>query len=71
MRISTGSLHARPKNETPAGRPETNPMGTLMSGYPAMAAGPALLPPSSRSPLMWSVTQGRSRVGATTASSRC
>jgi hypothetical protein len=27
-----GSLHARPKNETPTGKPKTNPAGTVTSG---------------------------------------
>lgn len=26
------SLHARPKNETPTGNPNTNPAGTVISG---------------------------------------
>src|ERR1700682_673001 len=44
-RINTGSLHARPKNEIPTGKPNTNPAGTLMFGYPATAAGADLPPP--------------------------
>ena len=27
-----GSLHARPKNEIPTGKPKTNPAGTVISG---------------------------------------
>ena len=30
--IKTGSLHARPKNEIPTGRPRKNPAGTVMCG---------------------------------------
>ena len=32
MRIRVGSLHARPKNETPTGRPWTKPAGTVTLG---------------------------------------
>ena len=42
--ISAASLHARPKNESPTGRPKMNPMGTLMLGYPATAGRLELLP---------------------------
>ena len=37
MRISVGSLHARPKNEIPTGSPNAKPAGTVMCGYPATA----------------------------------
>ena len=43
-RISVGSAHARPMNERLTGRPHAWPIGTLMLGYPATAAG-VLLPP--------------------------
>jgi len=29
---SVGSLHARPKNEMPTGKPKMNPAGTVISG---------------------------------------
>ena len=44
--INVGSLHARPKNETPTGIPKTNPAGTLIFGYPATAASDELPPVS-------------------------
>ena len=65
--MSTGSLQARPKNEMPTGRPKTNPIGTVMWGYPAMAAG-VELPPTSWSPSTWSVRNAGPPVGATRAS---
>lgn len=37
--MSTGSDQARPKKESPTGRPCTFPMGMVMLGYPAQAAG--------------------------------
>ena len=43
--MSVGSLHARPKNDSPTGNPCTSPAGTVMFGYPATAAYPELLPP--------------------------
>ncbi len=43
---NTGSLHARPKNDTPTGIPSMNPAGTVMSGYPATAAAFELPPPA-------------------------
>src|SRR5688572_8827194 len=44
IRISVGSLHGRPKNDSPTGRPKTYPAGTVMFGYPAIAAGDELPP---------------------------
>src|SRR5271165_2068843 len=67
---SVGSLHGTPKNEMPAGRPCTNPAGTVMCGYPATAGG-VEQPPFALSPLIQSVSQARHDVGATSASRRC
>ena len=38
--MSVGSLQARPKNDSPTGRPCTSPAGTVMFGYPATAGYP-------------------------------
>jgi len=38
-RIRVGSLNARPTKTIPIGKPRTSPSGTLMTGYPACAAG--------------------------------
>ena len=35
MPISRASDQAGPMNDTPTGRPRTNPAGTVMCGYPA------------------------------------
>src|SRR5207253_3428695 len=64
---STGSLQARPKNESPAGKPKMNPAGTVISGYPATAAA-FELPPPAWSPSTQSVIQARLPVGAMMAS---
>src|SRR6202050_4156564 len=66
--ISVGSLHALPKNEIPTGKPATNPAGTVMWGYPAIAAG-LELDPRAGSPFTRSVTHAGPLVGATRASS--
>ena len=57
-------------NERLTGRPHAWPIGTLMLGYPATAAG-VLLPPVKWSPLTGSVGQAGLPVGATMASSLC
>ncbi len=61
--MSVGSLQARPKNESPTGNPEMNPMGTVMWGYPATAGG-VESPPRSWSPSMWSVSHARRARGS-------
>ena len=38
--MSFPSVQAGPKKEIPTGRPKMYPAGTVMSGYPATAAGP-------------------------------
>src|SRR2546427_4691806 len=60
--ISVGSLHARPKNEIPTGRPKAKPAGTLMFGYPATAAA-LELPPPKWSPSTRSVIHAGQPVG--------
>lgn len=67
---NSASDRARPMNEIPTLRPNTKPIGTLMLGWPATAAG-VELPPTKWSPLTGSITQAGAPVGATSASSRC
>src|SRR6202795_1340663 len=66
--IKTGSLQARPKNEIPTGKPNTNPAVTFTFGYPAAAAN-FELPPPNESPFTMSVNHAGPPVGATMASS--
>ena len=40
--MSFGSLYAAPKNDKPTGNPRNSPAGTVMCGYPAIAAGEAM-----------------------------
>ena len=68
--MSVGSLYAVPMNVSPTGRPNASPAGTLINGYPAIAAGPELAP-RKWSPLTRSVVQAGDPVGATIASRSC
>src|SRR5579871_661039 len=65
--ISVGSLQAGPKKEIAAGRPCTNPAGTVICGYPATAGSVEQLP-VSWSPFTRSVSHARPPVGAMIAS---
>ena len=67
--MSTGSLHGAPKNDKPIGRPSYNPAGTVMCGYPAIAAGEEQ-PPVSKSPFTVSVSHAGPEVSVTIASKR-
>ena len=53
--MRTDSDHARPSSDSPTGRPETVPIGTVIEGYPATAAieYPA---PRKLSPFTWSIS---------------
>ena len=51
MARSSGSLQARPQKLMFTGSSEKNPMGTVMAGYPAMAAGLELPASRGRRPL--------------------
>src|SRR6266498_2761193 len=67
---SVGSCHALAMKERPTGKPNMNPAGTVICGYPATAAGEVLsISQLMASPLTRSIIQDGPPEGTTIASS--